>query len=86
MVDYTQEQLKKRDLVKDHLQPLLMTLDHDIDEVQYEVTKSGLELVHIIYYQDPVLHITDHCIDTVNVTGDSMTALVCDVIAAFRWR
>lgn len=86
MVKYTNEYLKKKNFVKDHLEPMLMSIYPDIDEVQYEVTGARLELVHIIYYQDPIAHCYDHCIDTVNVTGDSLIAIVNDVSKAMIWR
>ena len=86
MVKYTDEQLKKKEFIKDHVEPMLMSIYKDLDEVQYEVTGAGLELVHLIYYQDPILHITDHCIDTVNVTGDSVIDMICDVVSAIIWR
>lgn len=86
MVKYTEEQLKKKDLIKSYIEPLLMSIYPDLDEVQYEVTGIGLELVHLIYYQDPILHVVDHCMDTVNVTGDSLISMVSDVITAVRWR
>lgn len=86
MVKYTDEQLKKKGFVKDHLEPMLMSIYPNIDEVQYEVTGAGLELVHIIYYQDPIQHCYDHCIDTVNVSGDSLIAIVKDVSIAIIGR
>lgn len=86
MVNDTNIYVEKSKLVKDHIKPLLMRLYPEIDDVEYERTKAGIELVHIIYYQDPIIHITDHCIDSVNVTADSLIALVSDVIAAVRWR
>lgn len=86
MVKYTDEQLKKKGFVKDHLEPMLMSIYPYIDEVEYVVSEAGLELVNIIYYQDPILHCYDHCIDTVNVSGDSLIAIVNDVSKAIIWR
>ena len=86
MVNDTNIYVEKSKLVKEYLEPLLMRLYPEIDEVQYERTKAGIELVHIIYYQDPIIHVADHCIESVNVTADSLIALVSDVIAAVRWR
>lgn len=86
MVKYTEEQLKKKDLIKSYIEPLLMSIYPDLDEVQYEVTGIGLELVHLIYYRDPMLEVVDHCLDTINVTGDSLIAMVSDVVTAVRWR
>lgn len=64
MVNYTEEQLKKQALIKDHIEPMLMSLYPELDEV----------------------HVSDHCIDTVNVTGDNLITMLSDIITFLRWR
>lgn len=78
MCSYTNDELRKKEVCEQYLSPLIKEIVKDVDRVTYEVTQAGMEIVCVLYNND-------HC-DPVLVTGDSLTALCCDVLAAIRWR
>lgn len=67
----TKEQEKKAEFVERYLAPAIKAANPDVINVRYMVLPEGVEVVNLTY--------KDHINGLVNVSADSLNALVRDV-------
>lgn len=66
--------MEKAEFTEQYLEPLMKRLAPDVVSVSYELQRNGSELVHIRYRTNAGIFKR-----SINVTADSLSALVRDV-------
>lgn len=67
--------VEKAEFTRKYLEPLMIRLAPDVVGVSYELRRDGAELIHIRYRTT-----TGIFKRTVDVTADSLSAMVIDVV------